>query len=52
LGDGALILVPGLGCLAQLSEAYPGRLSARFSLGNFVFFICFRDGRYWAGVDP
>jgi hypothetical protein len=52
LGAGIVVRVRGFGRAAQPYEACPSLLSARFSLGNFVFNFRFRDGRFGAGVDP
>jgi hypothetical protein len=51
-GHGVVVRVPGFCCPAQPYEARPSRLSARFSLGNFVFCTPIRCGNCNAGVDP
>jgi hypothetical protein len=45
LGHGAVVGAPGFGCPAQPYQACPSRLGARFSLGNFVLCVHFRDER-------
>jgi hypothetical protein len=45
LGHGAVVGAPGFGCPAQPYQACPSRLGARFSLGNFVLCVHFRNER-------